>query len=62
MTMYHVVWETDVDADSHEEAARKAKESRELAGTSANVYRVTHPLPGAEPKTVDLSELVSRSA
>jgi hypothetical protein len=60
MPTYHVMWETDVEADSYEEAARKAKADRERPGTTADVYAVTHPLPGATPRTIDLSELDGR--
>jgi hypothetical protein len=61
MHEYTVVWAVQVSADNHEDAARRAR-ARQLDPQSiADVFEVTHELPGAEPRTVDLSALDGRS-
>lgn len=40
MSTYRVKWEIDVDADSHEEAARKAQASQIRPGTTATYFEV----------------------
>lgn len=61
MTEYTVTWAVQVDADSHEDAARKARRMQLNPDSIADVFEVTHPLPGAQPRTIDLSAIDGRS-
>lgn len=59
MAEYTVVWEIQVDAESPEEAARKAKRLQARPDTTADVYEVHAPDGKAEE--IDLSALDGRS-
>ena len=54
--MWRVTWVIDVDASSHEEAARKARAAQVRPGTIATVFTVQAPGVG-EPVVVDLAEV-----
>lgn len=60
MPEFTVVWEIQIDADTHEEAARKARAHQLDPASIADVFMVQHPLPGALPREVDLSEIDGR--
>lgn len=60
MAEYTVTWEIELDADSHEDAARQALDMIRDPEGCADVFDVTHPLPGAEPKRIDLSAIDGR--
>jgi hypothetical protein len=61
MPEFTVVWEIQVEADTHEEAARTAR-ARQLDPDSIDdVFEVHHPMPGVESRTIDLSQLDGRS-
>lgn len=55
MPEFTVTWRIQVDAETHESAARRAKAIVQRTDTTADVFEVTHPLPGAAPRIVDLS-------
>lgn len=61
MTEYTVTWAVQIDADSHEDAARKARRMQLNPGSIADVFEVTQPWIGAQPHTIDLSALDGRS-
>lgn len=60
MPEFTVVWEIQVDAETHEEAARRARALQLREDSVATVFEVHHPMPGVESRTVDLSELNGR--
>lgn len=41
MSLYHVVWEIDLDAESHEEAAQEALRVHRDVSSIASVFKVT---------------------
>jgi len=62
MSEYRVVWEIDIDAESHEDAARKALEIHRDPDSIATVFTVidTEAHQGGEPearKEIDLLQL-----
>lgn len=61
MPRYLVSWEIDIEADSPEEAARKAHEFVRKPDTLANVYQVIDSECSGEPVTIDLAELDQQS-
>lgn len=61
MAEFTVSWEIQVDAATHEEAARKARRIQLNPASTADVFLVFHPMPGVESRTIDLSALDGRS-
>ena len=57
MPEFTVIWEIDIEAETHEEAARKARAIQLDPASVADVFEVHHPMPGVMSKRVDLSEL-----
>lgn len=55
MPEFYVTWEIEVDADDHEDAARKAKSMRQAYDTTADVYNVRLNKPRARKREIDLS-------
>ncbi len=54
METYRVVWEIDIDADSSEEAAEKARQYQIATDTTATVFDVRNEAGG--DRRVDLLE------
>ncbi len=57
MPEFTVYWEIQVDADTHEEAARKALVTQRDPESIATVFDVHHPMPGVGSRKVDLSAI-----
>lgn len=58
MTEYRVTWVIDVDADTPEDAARKAREYQIDPDSTANVFDVVNrEIPEAKPVRIDLQDL-----
>lgn len=64
MPTYRVVWEIDVDADSHEEAAQKTREIQEDQDVNAisHVYHVTEMPGGSDEPSNERSVMVDLDA
>ena len=62
MPEFTVSWVIDVEADTHEEAARKARKIQLGRDSIADVFEVAPFMPGVETRVIDLSELDGRSA
>ena len=62
MTMHEftVTWEIQVDAETHEEAAREARAILLDPDSTATVFEVHPMMPGVMSKTIDLSKLDGR--
>jgi hypothetical protein len=54
MTTYTVIWEIDVDADTHEDAAREALHIQRDPESIATVFFVRNSKRWKDTKTVDL--------
>ena len=56
---YHIRWEIELHADSHEDAARQALAIQRDPESIATVFEVSKPLGGGviESRTVDLNEV-----
>jgi hypothetical protein len=61
MPEFTVVWEIQVEADTHEEAARKARARQLDPDSIADVFEVHHPMPGVESRTIELRQVDGRS-
>lgn len=61
MPEYAVAWAIEIDANSPEEAARKAKATMQDPDTIADSFVVSLNEPGAPDEVVDLSLLDGRT-
>lgn len=61
MPEFTVTWEIQVDAETHEEAARKARRIQLRKDSIADVFNVVPTLPGVASRLIDLSVLDGRS-
>lgn len=53
MTLYHVSWEIEIDADSPEQAAEEALDIQQDPESTATLFLVTH---GTRQFVVDVSD------
>ena len=60
MPEFTVSWQIEVVAETHEEAARKAREIQMDRESIANVFEVTPTMPGVASQMIDLSALDGR--
>jgi hypothetical protein len=56
MAEYHVTWTIEIDADSHEDAARKAQAIQRKPNSTANVFTVSVHSDPDDEEEIDLDE------